>query len=217
MSAVAFAYQRTSHAQLWPCLVAYCPVCFLLCCAFLCCAVLRRSPNGGLVQGPVPKGLPVGHDAPTGECACVYVCVRALGCVHVPYTHTHMWVGVRGRVDVHVFSVYPACCVHVSPPADPFVLHCGLCRALTHNYTRTPTRLCCAVLLRACACAVQAVETTRGGTLDAALSHLGCLGAGATRRDFLAALARGLGGNMTPQVRADFENDLARWVGGWAG
>lgn len=56
----------------------------------------------------------------------------------------------------------------------------------------------------------RAVETTKGGCLDAALSHL-AMGA-STKFEFVSALARGLGSNMTTEVRADFMTDLARWV-----
>ncbi|MEW5298927.1 MAG: hypothetical protein WDW36_001997 [Sanguina aurantia] len=54
----------------------------------------------------------------------------------------------------------------------------------------------------------RAVETTKGGCLDAALSHL-AMGA-STKFEFVSALARGLGSNMTTEVRADFMTDLAR-------
>ena len=46
------------------------------------------------------------------------------------------------------------------------------------------------------------------GLLDAALSHL-ALGAG-SKHDFIVALARGLGANMMPDIRADFINDLGK-------
>ena len=46
------------------------------------------------------------------------------------------------------------------------------------------------------------------GLLDAALSHLN-LGAG-SKHDFIVALARGLGANMTPEIRGDFINDLGK-------
>ncbi len=46
------------------------------------------------------------------------------------------------------------------------------------------------------------------GLLDSALSHL-ALGA-ATKREFAAALARGLGANMEPGVREEFVSELSR-------
>lgn len=46
------------------------------------------------------------------------------------------------------------------------------------------------------------------GMLDSALSHL-APGAG-SKKDFVAALARGLGANMDAAPRSDFINDLAR-------
>lgn len=56
--------------------------------------------------------------------------------------------------------------------------------------------------------APRAVETTKVGLLDAALSHL-AMGAG-TKHEFAVALARGLGANMTPETRADFLSDLSK-------
>lgn len=56
----------------------------------------------------------------------------------------------------------------------------------------------------------QAVPTTRAGLLDSALTHLS---AGAsTRREFASALARGLGANMLPDVRAQFLQEMNRSV-----
>lgn len=49
------------------------------------------------------------------------------------------------------------------------------------------------------------------GLLSSALSHLGAEEAG-TKHDFVVALARGVGANMTPEVRANFYADLGRWV-----
>ena len=46
------------------------------------------------------------------------------------------------------------------------------------------------------------------GLLDSALSHL-ALGCG-SKHDFVAAIARGLGGNMTTETRRDFLTDLTR-------
>jgi len=57
-----------------------------------------------------------------------------------------------------------------------------------------------------------AVETTKVGLLSSALSHLGAEDAG-TKHDFVVALARGVGANMTPEVRADFYADLTRMTG----
>ena len=50
------------------------------------------------------------------------------------------------------------------------------------------------------------------GLLDSALSHL-ALGCG-SKHDFVAAIARGLGGNMATDMRRDFLADLTRWVCG---
>ncbi|KAG1663699.1 hypothetical protein FOA52_013267 [Chlamydomonas sp. UWO 241] len=59
--------------------------------------------------------------------------------------------------------------------------------------------------------APRAVETTKVGLLDAALSHL-AMGCG-SRHDFACALARGLGANMRPETRNDFLSDLSRMTG----
>lgn len=46
------------------------------------------------------------------------------------------------------------------------------------------------------------------GLLHSALSHLS-EGAG-SKHDFVGAVARGLGANMSPETRADFYTDLTR-------
>ncbi|KAG2426397.1 hypothetical protein HYH02_014824 [Chlamydomonas schloesseri] len=55
------------------------------------------------------------------------------------------------------------------------------------------------------------VETTKGGILDSALSHLK-LGPG-SKQEFMAGLCRGLGSNMNPEIRNQFYNDMARISG----
>nr|BBC28429.1 cytoplasmic dynein 1b heavy chain [Yamagishiella unicocca] len=55
------------------------------------------------------------------------------------------------------------------------------------------------------------VETTKGGILDSALSHLK-LGPG-SKVEFMAGLCRGLGSNMNPEVRSQFYTDMARMSG----
>lgn len=57
----------------------------------------------------------------------------------------------------------------------------------------------------------RAVETTKGGVLDSALSHLR-LGPG-SKVEFMAGLCRGIGSNMNTEVRNQFYNDMARWAG----
>nr|BCL66104.1 cytoplasmic dynein 1b heavy chain [Volvox africanus] len=57
----------------------------------------------------------------------------------------------------------------------------------------------------------RAVETTKGGILDSALSHLK-LGP-VSQAEFLAGLCRGLGSNMNGDVRAQFYTDMARMTG----
>ncbi len=54
----------------------------------------------------------------------------------------------------------------------------------------------------------QAVATTTSGTLGSLLSHM--LRGAATLREFARALARGLGANMAPNVRAQFMQELTR-------
>ncbi len=56
----------------------------------------------------------------------------------------------------------------------------------------------------------RAVETTKGGVLDSALSHLR-LGPG-SKVEFMAGLCRGIGSNMNTEVRNQFYNDMARWA-----
>ena len=58
----------------------------------------------------------------------------------------------------------------------------------------------------------RAVETTRLGILNSALSHC-ALGPG-SKLDFAAALARGMSCNMSDQTKADFLTDLSRGVCG---
>ncbi|GFR50179.1 hypothetical protein Agub_g12346, partial [Astrephomene gubernaculifera] len=57
----------------------------------------------------------------------------------------------------------------------------------------------------------RAVETTKGGILDSALSHLK-LGPG-SKLEYMAGLCRGLGSNMNPDVRNQFYTDMARISG----
>nr|ADI46856.1 DHC1bf [Volvox carteri f. nagariensis] len=57
----------------------------------------------------------------------------------------------------------------------------------------------------------RAVETTKGGILDSALSHLK-LGP-SNKAEFLAGLCRGLGSNMNVEVRAQFYTDMSRISG----
>ena len=54
---------------------------------------------------------------------------------------------------------------------------------------------------------------TQVGLLSSALSHL--TGGIGSKRDFVVALARGLGANMAPDTRSDFLADLGRWVRSW--
>nr|ADI46936.1 DHC1bm [Volvox carteri f. nagariensis] len=55
------------------------------------------------------------------------------------------------------------------------------------------------------------VETTKGGILDSALSHLKL--APSNKAEFLAGLCRGLGSNMNAEVRAQFYTDMSRMFG----
>ncbi|GMH35100.1 hypothetical protein BSKO_02968 [Bryopsis sp. KO-2023] len=55
-----------------------------------------------------------------------------------------------------------------------------------------------------------AVETTKVGVINSALSHLASV---QTKEDFVCGLARGFGANMTMVVRQEFLNQLMRWTG----
>ncbi|KAG2486208.1 hypothetical protein HYH03_015170 [Edaphochlamys debaryana] len=55
------------------------------------------------------------------------------------------------------------------------------------------------------------VETTKGGILESALSHLK-LNPG-SKTEYMAGLCRGLGSNMSPELRQQFYTDMARMSG----